>query len=894
MFFQYPYTDLYSLNLDWLIKSMREVQEKIEQDRGERVLSFNTRTGTVTLMAADVNALGINSVSVVPSISGMSADAISEAYESGVRILLEGSAGNYTKAGFMVAADEGIDICMLSVDMTQIQDQIDAIQDKVNPETAAAGNVFTIDAQGNSVWAPPDATETDALKAKLNKVVPTVGATHALIPALSYFYYDGQLRTANVDIAADAAITDSNSSIVSNDGLTDVLNNAMAAFNQLDEQINPEGGGTPGQFLQVDSNGNTIWGPPATEAAIGAAVTSWLDTNVPTGTTVVVDRSLTVDGAAADAKITGDELGKLKSQVSDVINTLDIRNNDLTSGKYWTMTEGQEPTTDDGSASLYTPTPIDLSNFSNGMLRIEVSGGTPSGIRCFGFVDENNIVIKRWVFVNAPWQQDGNIYYMETPILTNKFLFSCLNSLTIKLTATELSPFLIDAIHDVASNIMVTAYKVSTTGNDNGDGINTPFATVNKALEMGASVVLIEGGVYNQQINLSKLKNRQLMIAKATHNARVVFRSPSLEITSARNVTGYNNVLSAAFTGTIDENCTYLWQENVPDTRTEISDLDRHPLQRGQQYRLLDTKIQKCNASVLEDALTEIENSQDFKWYFDSANSAIYFSCPSTVSSVNPVCGDATKKTLFSSPALKNLKLIGIDSKYMAIDLTFSINPELIDCKVSNCTCDGGFKYDRVVGAKFVRCEACGVAYGTTGDGFNAHSWTSGDAYAKQTTCELIDCWAHDNNDDGYSDHERSEAIIRGGLYEYNHKGGVTPAHGSHCVCYNVISRYNSNGFFYIGAASTAEGGMYGQMMCFDCVSKGNGADENARGAGFRVSNGHNSLYLVNCHSIGDYDAYEAQDTTIAQLVSCTAQETTHEVKTGIGTFNIMNGSLVN
>ena len=52
---------------------------------------------------------------------------------------------------------------------------------------------------------------------------------------------------------------------------------------------------------------------------VANAVTDWLDDNIPTGQTVAVDQSLTVSGAAADAKKTGDHLSDLKSAL-DIIN----------------------------------------------------------------------------------------------------------------------------------------------------------------------------------------------------------------------------------------------------------------------------------------------------------------------------------------------------------------------------------------------------------------------------------------------------------------------------------------------------------------------------------------------------------------------------------------------
>lgn len=84
MLFQFPYTNLYNLNLDWMIKAMKEMQEIVEPlDRvvnsvnnmtGDVVLTkafllnilesmvskFNGRAGDVTLTAADVNGTMID------------------------------------------------------------------------------------------------------------------------------------------------------------------------------------------------------------------------------------------------------------------------------------------------------------------------------------------------------------------------------------------------------------------------------------------------------------------------------------------------------------------------------------------------------------------------------------------------------------------------------------------------------------------------------------------------------------------------------------------------------------------------------------------------------------------------------------------------------------------
>lgn len=80
-----------------------------------------------------------------------------------------------------------------------------------------------------------------------------------------------------------------------------------------------------GKFLQTDENGDAVWGGPASPTDIGNAVTTWLEANIPTGTTVVVDKSLSTDSAAADAQIAGRAFkankGSLEKATEQIIGT---------------------------------------------------------------------------------------------------------------------------------------------------------------------------------------------------------------------------------------------------------------------------------------------------------------------------------------------------------------------------------------------------------------------------------------------------------------------------------------------------------------------------------------------------------------------------------------------
>lgn len=415
-------------------------------------------------------------------------------------------------------------------------------------------------------------------------------------------------------------------------------------------------------------------------------------------------------------------------------------------------------------------------------------------------------------------------------------------------------------------------YYVSTSGSSDGDGsLEDPFATVNQALLAGASNIYVMPGVYEQTINLAHAHHCNVNISAHTVDGRVVFRDPDAVIaTSENSVDGYAKVHSVSTARGFGSNNIWLFQDGVPDETTLISIDERHPLQRGYKYRCEDTKISRCSASELTAALTEIESSDTYKWFLDTSTETLYFSRPAEITADNPLCGSTATSLFLNTSRDITLNVSGIESKYLVFDISRTTNSVIKDCKATNVCKGGAFLYDHALSCEFIRCEAARCFSGTNGDGFNAHSNNTGDIHSKQTTVSLIDCWSHDNNDDGYSDHERSEITIIGGLYEYNGKAGVTPSYGSHCTCYNVYSRKNYAGFYYTGTMDAAEGGEYGQMYCHNCV-----AENNTRGGnrcGFRVDGDHNSMILVDCRSIGNSIGYYVSDAAAGgKLIDCKA-----------------------
>ena len=444
---------------------------------------------------------------------------------------------------------------------------------------------------------------------------------------------------------------------------------------------------------------------------------------------------------------------------------------------------------------------------------------------------------------------------------------------------------------DFGSAGLETAY-ISPNGNDiTGDGSYTsPYASVNKALSDGASKIMVLAGKYYQTINLANAKKSQVALVSNDVTGKAIFIHPDAFIADSEETTVYQGVYRVPYTGTIRDEIR-LYQDGVPDSETLIIDSERNPYQRGQEYRCLDTKIMQCTATTLEDAIAEITNATGYKYFYDTTNGYIYFSRPQEITEQFPLMRSVHMAELFSNAGRNiELSMFGIEAKYMRFNVSAMV-AHIEDCKSANSFGAGGFVYDNALSVEFIRCESSGTHYsGGAGDGFNAHGDTSGDVFAKKVTARLIDCWSHDSNDDGYSDHECSETEIWGGLFEYNGKAGVTPSYGSHCACYNVLSRRNYSGFLYLGEATQAEGGKFGQMLCVMCVAEYN--QEASSGYGFGVRSTGNLARLINCKAIGNNIGYYHAGGTTMELTDCgSANNTT--IESGSGTLTVTNTTTV-
>ena len=528
--------------------------------------------------------------------------------------------------------------------------------------------------------------------------------------------------------------------------------------------------------------------------------------------------------------------------------------------------------TSDGS-SVYTQQAVSIEENNVGAnltLTIEQPGST-SG-RYFGFCDENNVVIDSYTEKNANWvsNEDGT-YSIVLPIVSPYFFLSLRSASGFK------SAKVVSAVISARKY----AYVDEENGSDSNNGASSAFAykTVTKALEDGFERILLSGSKYYQQIDLAKASGKHISIESVDRTKRPTFYDPNCKIVESATLT--DGVYSATVSATLANGNNRLYQDSESDADTLISDSERHPLQRGKTYRCDDTRIVKCTATSINDALDEIRGSAEYKWYLDGTT--LYFSAPVAPSASKPICTSLGNGLILNADRSISLDINGIACKYLALNVKNLCDVSLADCSASNVFGYGAITYDNTLNAKFIRCEASRCVNATNGDGFNGDVTNTGDIFAKHYTVTLIDCWSHDNADDGYSSHRHAESTIIGGLFEYNGKGGITPSYGEHCSCYNVYSRHNYNGFLCTGEAQTEEGGKYTQLYCVECI-----AEENTKAGdktGFCVKNSGNRAILVGCRAIGNKTSYYCDNTATMRIVD--SKTIGHENVLGGETSNI-------
>lgn len=404
----------------------------------------------------------------------------------------------------------------------------------------------------------------------------------------------------------------------------------------------------------------------------------------------------------------------------------------------------------------------------------------------------------------------------------------------------------------------------------NGDDTN-PGTTEGAALatfaaafsKTGVDTTIILIGDTTERLNIKTKSNQRSvrLIGKRGLVNRIICGT---KIDSGTLVAGTTNVYQTPLSSFSTAARFQLFQHEVFDESTLIPDNERHPLQRGKTYRCDSTKITRVTS------LDAVKTSKGYTFFYDTDAQMLYVKIKEgTTLAANPVYIPGGSG-IFGNDGSVAFEMVNIECWYGSILLRSCHGGRAIDCAAKYALGDGAWSWDAAIGVELIRCEAARAFSGSqTGNGFNANSTTTDPALAKHTAATMIDCWGHDNNDNGYSDHERCETTIIGGLFEYNVGGGIKPSWGSHDTIYNAYCRKQvDSGITLVKSAKAEEGGRGSQIFAIGCICENN--KNNYYVYGDKYGTDENFGKFVNCVSLNANYGYLCGTNARIELNNCT------------------------
>lgn len=404
----------------------------------------------------------------------------------------------------------------------------------------------------------------------------------------------------------------------------------------------------------------------------------------------------------------------------------------------------------------------------------------------------------------------------------------------------------------------------------NGDDTN-PGTTEGAALatfaaafsKTGVDTTIILIGDTTERLNIKTKSNQRSvrLIGKRGLVNRIICGT---KIDSGTLVAGTTNVYQTPLSSFSTVARFQLFQHEVFDESTLIPDNERHPLQRGKTYRCDSTKITRVGS------LDAVKTSEGYTFFYDTGAQMLYVKIKEgTTLAANPVYIPGGSG-IFGNDGSVAFEMVNIECWYGSILLRSCHGGRAIDCAAKYALDDGAWSWDAAIGVELIRCEAArALSSSTTGNGFNANSTTTDPALAKHTVATMIDCWGHDNNENGYSDHERCETTIIGGLFEYNVRGGITTAYGGHDTIYNAYCRKQTdNGIALVKSAKAEEGGRGSQIFAIGCICENNKV--NYYVSGDKSGTDENFGKFVNCVSLNAHYGYFSGTNARIELNNCT------------------------
>lgn len=435
-----------------------------------------------------------------------------------------------------------------------------------------------------------------------------------------------------------------------------------------------------------------------------------------------------------------------------------------------------------------------------------------------------------------------------------------------KTIATTSANVLFETLTTGGMGLPDVVYVDAVNGDDTNPGTTEGAALATFAAafsKTGVDTTIILIGDTTERLNIKTKSNQRSvrLIGKRGLVNRIICGT---KIDSGTLVAGTTNVYQTPLSSFSTVARFQLFQHEVFDESTLIPDNERHPLQRGKTYRCDSTKITRVGS------LDAVKTSEGYTFFYDTDAQMLYVKIKEgTTLAANPVYIPGGSG-IFGNDGSVAFEMVNIECWYGSILLRSCHGGRAIDCAAKYALDDGAWSWDAAIGVELIRCEAArALSSSTTGNGFNANSTTTDPALAKHTVATMIDCWGHDNNENGYSDHERCETTIIGGLFEYNVRGGITTAYGGHDTIYNAYCRKQTdNGIALVRSAKAEEGGRGSQIFAIGCICENNKV--NYYVSGDKSGTDENFGKFVNCVSLNAHYGYFCGTNARIELNNCT------------------------
>lgn len=359
---------------------------------------------------------------------------------------------------------------------------------------------------------------------------------------------------------------------------------------------------------------------------------------------------------------------------------------------------------------------------------------------------------------------------------------------------------------------------ISPTGDDTtGDGsFVNPYKSVLRANYNGFSNIKLLAGDYLytdvNPIEITRIEGYKKDTVKIWSNSHS-FSEKTLEPT-------YTNVYKLTGTYTHDNSTYNIWIDGLPDEATLIT--KRFPFQKGRTHRLMSTRIVRTTTGTLEEKLAVLEASTVPTWTYDG-NTMYVSNIGSIDVAVNkivvPSVGSFGTANLVIG--LKNLDIM-YSSFYVNRD--YGVDMENVTMLYSTASGVSNSSTTKAY-SKLVNVEI--------GGGYN-----NGAGYGALARGEETDCWIHDFNDEGSSQHNNASIKRKRSYYTHN-RSGVTDVGSAEtlmegCVVVdNVLTAV-------IFTHSVSGGNDNGNALLVNCA-----IDQNV------TANLPNRVTVMNCRIVG-------------------------------------------